>query len=277
MYGKLFASMYEGTLYGQWQGIVTLQQLVILADADGVVDMTPPAIAARTSIPLDIIEAGLKQLSEADRYSRTPVEDGRRIVLIDEDRPWGWRIVNYRYYRDLASREDKKEKDRQRIAEKRKENSIVAGCRNVSQSVADVAHTDTYTNTDKKKDIARGFAQFWAAYPKKADKKKARDIWKRRGLESRADELIADVEARKARHKPWLDGFVPNPTTYLNGERWEDDIDEKPSGSGGRVFESGAEARRRQLEEQLAAAEGVEAADGDVRGQILEGVWERAE
>jgi hypothetical protein len=70
MYGKLFSSMYEGTLYGQWQAIVTLQQLVILADADGVVDMTPPAIAARTSIPLDIIEAGLKQLSEADRYSR---------------------------------------------------------------------------------------------------------------------------------------------------------------------------------------------------------------
>jgi hypothetical protein len=155
MYGKLFVSMYEGTLYGQWQAIITLQQLVILADADGVVDMTPPAIAARTSIPLDIIEAGLKQLSEVDRYSRTPTEDGRRIVPIDPDRPWGWRIVNYRYYRDLASREDKKAKDRERIAEKRKENSDVAMCRNVSQVVADVAHTDTDTNTDTKKERAR--------------------------------------------------------------------------------------------------------------------------
>ena len=151
MYGKLFASMYEGTLYGQWQGIVTLQQLVILADADGAVDMTPPAIAARTSIPLEIIEAGLDQLSTVDKYSRTPTEDGRRIVLLDEDRPWGWRIVNYKYYRDLASREDKKEKDRQRIAEKRNKNNDVAECRNLSQPVADVAHTNTYTNTDKKK------------------------------------------------------------------------------------------------------------------------------
>jgi hypothetical protein len=147
MYGKLFSSMYEGTLYGQWQAIVTLQQLVILADADGVVDMTPPAIAARTSIPLDIIQAGLEQLSQADRYSRTPTEDGRRIVLVDDERPWGWRIVNYRYYRDLASREDKKAKDRERIAEKRNKNNNVASCRDVSQSVADVAHTNTDTDT----------------------------------------------------------------------------------------------------------------------------------
>jgi hypothetical protein len=151
MYGKLFSSMYEGTLYGQWQAIITLQQLVILADADGVVDMTPPAIAARTSIPLDIIEAGLTQLAEVDKYSRTPTEDGRRIVLIDEDRPWGWRIVNYAYYRDLASREDKKAKDRERIAAKRLNSQDVAECRNVSQSVADVAHTDTDTDIDKKK------------------------------------------------------------------------------------------------------------------------------
>jgi len=161
MYGKLFCSMYDGTLYGQWQGIITLQQLVILADADGVVDMTPPAIAARTSIPLDIIEVGLDQLSQSDKYSRTPTEDGRRIVLLDDDRPWGWRIVNYKYYRDLASREDKKEKDRQRIAEKRNKINNVAECRNLSQSVADVAHTDTYTDIDtKKKKTGRKSAPF---------------------------------------------------------------------------------------------------------------------
>jgi hypothetical protein len=149
MYGKLFASMYEGTLYGQWQAIVTLQQLVILADEEGVVDMTPPAIAARTSIPLDIIQAGIEQLASSDKYSRTPTEDGRRIVPIDDDRPWGWRIVNYLYYRNLASREDKRAKDRERIAAKRLNGNDVASCRNVSQPVADVAYTNTDTDTKK--------------------------------------------------------------------------------------------------------------------------------
>lgn len=149
MYGKLFASMYDGTLYGQWQAIVTLQQMVILADEDGIVDITPPALAAKTSIPLEIIDKGIEQLSEPDRYSRSSDEDGRRIVLVDQDRPWGWRIVNYRHYRDLANREDKRRKDRERIAEKRNKNKDVAECREVSQTVANVAYTDTDTDIDK--------------------------------------------------------------------------------------------------------------------------------
>ena len=119
MYGKLFESMYAGTLYGNWEAIVTLQQFVIVADESGLVDMTPPAIAAKTSIPLEIIEKGIKVLSEEDKYSRSEKEGGKRIILVDESRPWGWQIVNYKYYRDLASREDKKKADKERIRRKR--------------------------------------------------------------------------------------------------------------------------------------------------------------
>lgn len=95
MYGKIFESMYKGTLYGNWEAIVTFQQLIVLADKDGVIDMTPPAIAAMTSIPLDIIKKGIEFLMAPDEYSRTTGEDGKRIVLLDDHRPWGWRIVNF--------------------------------------------------------------------------------------------------------------------------------------------------------------------------------------
>ena len=148
MYGKLFSSMYDGTLYGQWQAIVTLQQLVILADKDGTVDMTPPAIAARTSIPLEIIEAGIEQLSQADKYSRSEAESGRRIVLIDPDRPWGWQIVNYAKYRDMRSAEDRKAYMREYMREKRKQEKLTDA--NGKQSLAQLANTDTDT------DIGRG-------------------------------------------------------------------------------------------------------------------------
>jgi len=228
MYGKLFASMYDGTLYGQWQAIITLQQMVILADEDGVVDITPPALAAKTSIPLEIIEKGLEQLSQPDRYSRSPADDGRRIVLIDPDRPWGWRIVNYQHYRDLASREDKKRKDRERIAEKRNKNKDVANCRNVSQTVADVAHTDTDTNTENNRSNAAAsdrFSDFWAAYPKKRKKAEARKKWKAKKLDRIADRIIADIAERQKRDERWRGGFIPDPTTYINGERWEDEIE----------------------------------------------------
>lgn len=148
MYGKIFESMYKGTLYGQWEAIVTFQQLIVLCDSDGVVDMTPPAIAATTSIPLDIIQKGIEALEQVDQYSRSPAHNGRRIVLIDPARPWGWRIVNHDYYRNLASKEDKREKDRARIAEKRSNNNDVATCRNLSPEVANVAHTNTDTNAN---------------------------------------------------------------------------------------------------------------------------------
>ena len=119
MYGKIFDSMYEGTLYGHWEAIVTLQQMLVLCTSNGVIDMTPQAIASRTSIPLDIIIKGISILSEPDPYSRTPGEEGRRIALLDAHRPWGWFIVNHGKYQKLKSREEKREADRSRIADKR--------------------------------------------------------------------------------------------------------------------------------------------------------------
>lgn len=124
-----------------------MQQFIVLATPDGVVDMTPQAIAARTSFPLDLIIKGIKILSEPDPYTRTPGEEGRRIVLIDDHRPWGWRIVNHGKYMKLRDMKQKREADRVRISEKRKENKDVAI---ESQPVADVAHSDSDLDTDLK-------------------------------------------------------------------------------------------------------------------------------
>lgn len=158
MYGKIFDSIYDGTLRANWKALITFQQLIILSDSDGVIDMTPHAIHGRTGIPLDIIEEGLKHLAEPDPYSRSSTEQGRRIILVDPSRPWGWRLVNHAYYRDLLNRADKREKDRVRIAEKRakesKTSQDVAVCRNESRDVANVAHTNT--NTDANADTDTG-------------------------------------------------------------------------------------------------------------------------
>ena len=147
MYGKIFDSIYDGTLYGHWQAIVTMQQFIVLATPDGVVDMTPQAIAARTSIPFDIIQAGIAVLAAPDPYTRTPGEEGRRIVLLDEHRPWGWRIVNHGKYTKLRNMKQKREADRERIAGKRNQNKSVA---TESHPVANVAHSDSDSNTDSK-------------------------------------------------------------------------------------------------------------------------------
>jgi hypothetical protein len=134
VYGKVFDSIYDGTLYGNWEAIATFQQLIVLANADGIVDMTPQAIAARTSFPLDLIQRGIKFLEAPDPYSRTPGDEGRRIALIDEHRPWGWRIVNHGKYKGLRDMAQKREADRLRISEKRKKNKACRHqCRRVSR------------------------------------------------------------------------------------------------------------------------------------------------
>lgn len=162
MYGKIFDTMYDGTLYGQWQAIVTLQQMLVLCTKDGVIDMTPQAIAARTSIPFEIIEKGLEILSQPDPYSRTPGEEGRRICLIDEHRPWGWYIVNHAKYQKMQNRADKQEADRVRVAAKRNNNKTkaVADSRKVSPPVADVAHAtaDVYATAKNNKGAGQAFA-----------------------------------------------------------------------------------------------------------------------
>jgi hypothetical protein len=111
MYGKLFSSMYDGTLatVGPWEALVTFQQLIILADKFGVVDMTSEAIARRTTLPLEIVVKGLQALEMPDPHSRTPDEDGRRIVRLSDSRPWGWRVVNHTHYRGIRSGEERRE------------------------------------------------------------------------------------------------------------------------------------------------------------------------
>lgn len=154
MYGKLFASMYDGTLYGHWQAIVAFQQMIVLCDSDGLIDMTPQAIAARTSIPLEIIHEGIKVLEEPDPYTRTPGEDGKRIARLDDHRPWGWRIINYHVYRDLVAQMDKRKADRERIAEKRAINRNVshgvAERRIESRNVANVAHAEAEVEAEEE-------------------------------------------------------------------------------------------------------------------------------
>lgn len=111
MYAKVFAQIYDGTLCtkGPWQALVTFQQLLVLADQDGNVDMTASAISRRTTIPLDIISLGIEELLKADPESRTPTEDGKRILPLCEGRTWGWTIVNYKHYRALKREEERRE------------------------------------------------------------------------------------------------------------------------------------------------------------------------
>ena len=69
-----------------------------------------------------------------------------------------------------------------------------------------------------------GFDAFWECWPKndrKQDKAKCSEKWKREGLDTVAEAIVADVTAKKHSQK-WRDGFIEAPMVYLNNRRWED-------------------------------------------------------
>ena len=68
------------------------------------------------------------------------------------------------------------------------------------------------------------FDAFWEVYPKKQDKKKAEIAFKKLSEEVQ-DVIIAHVNVRAKQDIKWLSGFIPMPSTFLNGERWCDDYE----------------------------------------------------
>jgi hypothetical protein len=72
---------------------------------------------------------------------------------------------------------------------------------------------------------------FWQPYPQghRVKKKQAYEKYKRKKyyLSPHKEKIRDDILHRQKKHSPWLEGYVPHPTTYLNGERWNDEIQEE--------------------------------------------------
>jgi hypothetical protein len=180
MYGKIFQQMYDGTLgtNGPWEALVTFQQLIVLADKDGCVDFTIPAIVRRTTIPQHIIEKGIAVLLLPDPDSRTPDDEGKRIVLLSEGRNWGWRIVNYAKYRAIRSDEERREYHRSYYHEVRKPKAMAASTDSQPDSNASISSIDStkaVSSKQKKKEESNGLLTHAALVGQGVDEKVARD------------------------------------------------------------------------------------------------------
>lgn len=69
------------------------------------------------------------------------------------------------------------------------------------------------------------FEDFWKAYPLKKNKKRSQMIWKRQKLNEKVNQILEDIEKRAKLDHQWRNKqYIPHPSTYLNGEIWNDDI-----------------------------------------------------
>ena len=75
--------------------------------------------------------------------------------------------------------------------------------------------------------IGGRFERFWAAYPKKVAKAAALKAWKSLSPDEGLLETILDALERQKKSDQWRrenGQFIPNPSTWINGKRWNDEL-----------------------------------------------------
>jgi len=99
------------------------------------------------------------------------------------------------------------------------EHSITESVKPVLQNLESNNQDNNQSNKQKS-----AFASFWKLYPKKRDKKKAEVAFKRNKCGDELD-LILNALKKQISSSDWRDiQYIPLPTTYINGARWEDEI-----------------------------------------------------
>lgn len=71
------------------------------------------------------------------------------------------------------------------------------------------------------------FERFWFEYPRKTDKKKSERAFSRiANIRELFPEIMQALERQKRSDQWTKDGgiYIPHPTTWLNGERWKDEV-----------------------------------------------------
>jgi hypothetical protein len=102
---------------------------------------------------------------------------------------------------------------------------------NLGEDVND--NENSLVNTRGKRGVGeKGFDQFWSTYPRKANKPDAVKAWKKLNPDDgMLDSILTAIFVQKQSDQ-WTkeDGkFIPYPSTWLNGHRWEDELPRRQS------------------------------------------------
>ena len=73
--------------------------------------------------------------------------------------------------------------------------------------------------------VNEAFDKFWNIYPRKTNKKKAKDSFVKKCTDENILNKMINAVINQKKTEQWQNiKYIPHATTWLNGERWEDEI-----------------------------------------------------
>lgn len=90
-----------------------------------------------------------------------------------------------------------------------------------------------YSEQNPSTDVAEAFDEFWTIYPRREGKGAAKKAWAKAVKSLPASDLLAIVRSYSVRMHGTEKRFIPFPATWLNQERWADEVDEQQAEATG--------------------------------------------
>lgn len=121
MYGKVYPQLFTGSMYGAGSHIFAVMSYVIAymkpdPTMGYQVELNAKDLAARIGDTVERMQAAIEFLCSPDEESRTPTDDGRRLVKIGA---YDYRVVNGRHYNEVKNLDHLRELNRNRQARHR--------------------------------------------------------------------------------------------------------------------------------------------------------------
>lgn len=106
MYGRIFQSMYHGSMFGQDPLVFAVWGYVLANAFDSMVELHPHFLAPMFNTTKEEIEAVIKKLCGPDPESRCKEHKGARLV---KQKQYWYYVPSWEYYRKLATEEARRE------------------------------------------------------------------------------------------------------------------------------------------------------------------------
>jgi hypothetical protein len=115
MYGKIYESMFTGSLIGSGACVFAVMSYVIAnhksdRELGAYVEINPVLLGHIFGEKTEVVEAAIKKLCAPDPDTTTPGNEGRRLVRVSQ---YGYQVVNGAKYRAIRDEEERRTQNRE--------------------------------------------------------------------------------------------------------------------------------------------------------------------